>query len=292
MNRLGALVAAFLAASVVSPGAAAATPIPPGKWSFVWKDAKGHPERPMRVYTYRPKACDSTCPIVFVLHGLHRHASAYRDYWELRADRYRVLVVAPEFSDEMWPRAAAYNLGEVGREADREKWAFATIEHLFDEVRDRHESYALFGHSAGGQFAHRMAFFRPDSRASVIVAANPGWYTMPEWRSDKAKDPFPYSLVGSPAGASELKRALARRVVVLLGEKDDDPRAADLSHAAGAEREGATRLERGENFYKAATAAAAELGVPFAWELVEVPGVAHSGEAMSKAAADAIFKKP
>ena len=70
----------------------------------------------------------------------------------------------------------------MGRESDREKWAFSTIEHLFDEMRVDQASYVLFGHSAGGQFAHRMALFRPDSRASVIVAANPGWYTMPEWR--------------------------------------------------------------------------------------------------------------
>ena len=292
MIRLTALVATWLAASVVSLGAAAATPIPPGKWSFVWKDAKGHPERPMRVYTYRPRTCDTTCPIVFVLHGMKRKASAYRDYWELRADRYKVLVIAPEFSSEMWPKEEAYNLAEVGRESDKEKWAFATIEHLFDEMRDGQATYALFGHSAGGQFAHRMALFRPDSRASVIVAANPGWYTMPEWRSDKAKDGFPYSLVGSPAGVNELKRALTHRLVVLLGEKDDDPKAADLNHSSGAEHEGATRLERGENFFKAATAAAGDLGVVLAWELVEVPNVAHDGEAMSKAAADAMFKKP
>ncbi|MGZ5105944.1 MAG: hypothetical protein ACXWHB_15610 [Usitatibacter sp.] len=280
------------AACILSLGAAGSTPIPPGKWSFVWKDARGHPERPMRVYTYRPRTCESTCPIVIVMHGMKRNAADYRDYWELRADRYKVLVVAPEFSNEMWPHEAAYNLGEVGRETDREKWAFSTIEHLFDEVRDGQSSYALFGHSAGGQFAHRMALFRPDGRASVIVAANAGWYTMPEWRSDKAKDSFPYSLAGSPAGVNELKRALSHRLVVLLGEKDDDPRSANLSHTAGAEREGATRLERGENFFKAATAAATELGVPLAWELVEVPGVAHSTEAMSKAAADAMFRKP
>ena len=277
---------------LLSLSAFAATPIPPGRWSFVWTDAKGHPERPMRVYTYRPRACDTTCPIVFVMHGLKRNASAYRDYWELRADRYKVLVVAPEFSRELWPKAAAYNLGEVGHEADREKWAFSTIEHLFDEMRDGQATYALFGHSAGGQFAHRMALFRPDSRASLIVAANPGWYTMPEWRKDKAKDAFPYSLVGSPVGEKELRQALSHRLILLLGEKDDDPDDENLNRSDGAKHEGDTRVERGENFFKAATAAAADLGATFAWELVEVPDVAHDGESMSKIASDAMFKKP
>ena len=271
--------------------ACAATPVPPGKWSFVWKDARGHPDRPIRVYTYRPRACDASCPMVIVMAGLKRNASAYRDYWELAADRYKVLVVAPEFTRELWPKAAAYNLGLVGRESEREKWTFSVVEHLFDEMRVDQADYVLFGHSAGGQFAHRMALFRPDSRASVIVAANPGWYTMPEWRKEKATDPFPYSLVGSPVGEAELRAALARRVVLLIGEKDDDPDDENLFNSEAAKREGASRLDRGENFFKMATTVASDLGVKLAWELVEVPDVAHNGETMSKIAADTLYKK-
>src|SRR5213083_938444 len=99
VRALGIVLAAGMALSSF-----AATPIPPGKWSFVWKDAKGRADRPMRVYTYRPRACDTTCPIVIVLHGPRRDASAYRDYWELPADRHRFLVVAPEFSQQNWPK--------------------------------------------------------------------------------------------------------------------------------------------------------------------------------------------
>ena len=287
VNILGIVLMAGAAFS-----ASAVTPIPPGKWSFVWKDAKGRSDRPLRVYTYRPRACDTTCPIVFVMHGVKRDASAYRDYWELGADRYRFLVVAPEFSQQNWPKAAAYNLGDVAGQPDREKWAFSAIEHLFDEVRDGQPSYVLFGHSAGGQFAQRLAFFRPDNRASVIVAANPGWYTMPEWRKDKPQtNPFPYSLVGSPAGEGELRQALARRLVLLIGEKDNDPDDENLNQSEGAKKQGDSRVDRGENFFKAATTAAGELGVKFAWELIEVPEVAHDGASMSRFAADTLYGK-
>ena len=287
--RMARLLAAVI--MVLATSAFEATPVPPGKWSFVWKDAKGHPDRPMRVYTYRPRACEASCPMVIVMAGLKRNASAYRDYWELAADRYKFLVLAPEFTRELWPRSASYNLGEVGRESDREKWAFSTIEHLFDEMRVDQASYVLFGHSAGGQFAHRMALFRPDSRASVIVAANPGWYTMPEWRKEKTTDPFPYSLVGSPSGEAQLRQALSHRLVLLVGEKDDDPDDENLFNSEAAKREGASRLDRGENFFKAATTAANDLGVKLAWELIEVPDVAHNGETMSKIAADTLYKK-
>ena len=170
-------------AALACTGAFAATPVPSNKWSFMFADAKGRPDRPVKVYTYRPRQCDSTCPIVFVMHGVKRDASNYRTHWELAADRWGFIVIAPEMIS--WPKAAAYNLGDVTEQADREKWAFSFIEHLFDEVRDGQKTYRIFGHGAGAQFVQRMAMFLPENRASVMIAANPGWYTMPEWRKDK-----------------------------------------------------------------------------------------------------------
>ena len=282
------IVLAFLAA-LASQLALAATPVPGGKWSFVFTDARGRADRPLRVYTYRPRQCDSTCPIVFVLHGVKRDASNYRDYWELPADNGGFIVIAPEFS--RWPKAAAYNLGDVQAEGDPDKWAFSVIEHLFDEMRDGQKDYRIFGHSAGAQFVQRMALFLPDNRASVMIAANPGWYTMPEWRKDKGAQPFPYSLVEARVGEAELRKALAKRVVLMLGEKDADPDDENLNKSAGAMKQGETRVERGENFFMAATAAANELGVKFAWELVELPDVAHDGQTMSKAAGEILSRR-
>jgi len=277
----------------VAVNAHAATSIPNGKWSFVFTDAKGRgAEAPIRVYTYKPRKCDEKCPIQFVLHGVKRNASEYRDHWELIADNYNLVIVAPEFAQKSWPRAAGYNLGDVERQADREKWAFSAIEHLFDEVREGRTEYRIFGHSAGAQFIQRMMLFRPDHRASVAVAANPGWYTMPEWREDRKPDAFPYSLAKAKgAGEAELKRALERRFVLMVGEKDDDPDDENLNRTEGAMKQGANRVERGENFFKAATAAAKDLGARFAWELVEVPDTAHNAAAMSRAAADFLYGK-
>ena len=287
MLRMLAAVLLLLVAS----DAFAATPIPSGRWSFVFTDQKGRPDRPIRVYTYRPKRCDSNCPIMFVMAGERRNAYDYLAHWELAADRHGFILAAPEFSRERWPKAAAYNLGDVAEQKDREKWAFSAIEHLFDEVRVDQKDYAIFGHSAGGQFVQRMAFFRPDNRARVMIAANPGWYTMPEWRKDKGAEPFPYSLVNAPVGEAELRQALAKRVLILVGEKDTEPDAENLNQSAGAKKQGEGRLERGENFFKAATAAAQELGVKLGWEFSEVPDTAHDGAAMSRAAAEALHPR-
>jgi len=205
MNR--ALIAAVgLLVGSVPWSAFAATPIPPGKWSFTFTDAKGQPERPIRVFTYRPAKCDTRCPIVFVMHGQKRDASRYRDYWELLADNHNLLVVATSSPKAL--ARAAYKPGGHGEQADREKWTYSAIEHLFDEVRDGHNGYAIFGHSAGGQFVQRMALFRPTTaprrwsrRTRVVRDA--------EWRKDKAAEKFPYSLVESPAGEAEVRQACA-----------------------------------------------------------------------------------
>ena len=290
-DRLGAIPAVVGLLMLLASGiASAATPIPPGKWSFVYTDLKGHRDRPIRIYTYRPRGCDTKCPIQFVLHGVKRDAGNYRDYWELIADRYKILIVVPEFSQKLWPRAAQYNLGGVGEASDPEKWAFSAIEHIFDEVRDGQADYRIFGHSAGGQFVQRMVLFRPDARFAVAIAGNPGWYTMPEWRGDKTGQRFPYALAGAPVGEANARRALTRRFILMIGENDNDPDDENLNKSDGAMKQGENRVDRGESFFKAATALAAELGIDFKWELIEVPATSHDALAISKAAAAHIYK--
>ena len=281
-----------LAAVAMAAGVChAATPIPPGKWSFVFTDRKGHADRPIRVYTFRPRTCDTKCPILFVMHGVKRNASDYRDQWQEHAERHNLLVVAPEFSQKDWPRAANYNLGGVAENANPEKWTFAAIEHLFDEMRDGQADYAIFGHSAGGQFVHRMLLMRPDSRVSVYIAGNPGWYALPEWRKEKSQAAYPYSLVGSRSGEAEVRKALGKRLVLLHGENDNDPDDENLNKSDGAMKQGAGRMDRGENFFKSASTIAGELGVKLGWELVEVPSTAHDSAAIAKAAAAAVYGK-
>lgn len=288
MNRAQKLVIGIIAS--ISLPAFAATPIPPGKWSFVFTDAKGRADRPMRIYTFRPKACDASCPIWFVLHGTKRNASSYRDNWEFLADKYKLLVVAPEFPGNHWVKAAGYNQGDVTATEDREKWGFSVIEHLFDEVRTTQTEYRIFGHSAGGQFVQRMAIFRPDNRAAVMVAANPGWYTLPEWRKDKGADPFPYSLVNARgAGEAELRQALAKRLVLVVGGKDEEPDEENLGQTPSAKKQGDSRTDRGQNFVRSATSAAGDLGVQLGWQLIEVPDAAQDGYSLSRIAVETLY---
>jgi pimeloyl-ACP methyl ester carboxylesterase len=286
-------------AMVASAAAFAATPVPSGRWSFVFTDQKGRPDRPIRVFTYRPKQCDSTCPILIVLHGAKRDAYPYMKDWASVADDHKVILIGPQFEARHWPKAAAYNAGDVKEQADREKWAFAAIEHIFDEVRDGQKDYVLFGHGAGAQFVQRMAIYHPDNRARVMVAASPGWYTMPEWRKEKDKDgkerqfkePYPYSMVESPAGEAELRAALQKRLVLIVSEKDEAPDDEASEKRGEVVKQGESRVDRAENFIKAATAAAQELGVKLAWELNEAPEKVNDVYTMGEYAARIVYGK-
>jgi hypothetical protein len=243
----------------------------------------------MTVWYYRPSLISPTTPIVFVMHGVKRDADLYRDNWKDTAERFGFLLVCPQFSKRDYPNRRAYQLGNlVDRAAEpipKERWGFRVIERLFDYVRNMtgttSDRYCIYGHSAGGQFVHRLVLFLPEARYAVAVAANTGWYTMPTFGGDA----FPYGLRGSGSTPELLERAFGRRFVVLLGEEDTDAHDPFLRTSKKARRQGRNRFERGQAFYATAEREAARMGIPLNWTLETVPGVAHFDELMMPAAA-------
>lgn len=242
----------------------------------------------LTVCYYHPRLVGREAPVVFVMHGVKRDADYYRDTWKSAAERLGFLLLCPEFPADAYPRKA-YQLGNLFDERRRplpgQEWTFHTIERLFDSVKEATGNtsarYSIYGHSAGGQFVHRLAMFMPEARYETAVAANTGWYTMPTFSGKR----FPYGLRRSGFSEERLKRAFGRRLVILLGERDTDPDDPHLRRSAGTSRQGATRFERGLAFYDTATKEAERLGVELRWELRTVPGVAHFDQQMMPTAA-------
>lgn len=220
------------------------------------------------VLGYRPAAWRPGGPVLLVLHGAARDADRYRAAWAPLAERHGLLLGCPEFAPEAFPAERGYNLNPA---------VPALLDGAAEALGAR--EYLLYGHSAGAQVVHRALLLAGQPRATRIVAANAGWYTMP----DEAV-PFPHGLGG--VGHADLRAVFARPVTVLLGEADTDPHHPQLRRDAATDRQGVTRWDRGLAFYAACRAAAAAHGAGFAWRLATVPGVGHSNAGMAPWAAE------
>ena len=250
----------------------------------------------IKVWTYAPPDVDlASAPIVFVMHGVRRDGDRYRDEWISAARREGLIVVAPTFSKAVFPKSAGYNLGNIRRRDTsapiaEAQWSFSAIEPLFDEIVKRTESiqdaYALYGHSAGAQFVHRFLYFKPQARASVFIAANAGWYTLPSF-----DETFPYGLRQSGLTRAHMEAALTRRVVILLGDQDTDEADPYLRRTPEAEAQGRHRFARGQNFFQIAGVQAAASGVTLNWRLETVAGAAHRNRQMAPKAAAIIVEE-
>jgi dienelactone hydrolase len=271
-------------------GAGPAAPGVVGRFRFA--DDRGEPAKPLTVWYYQPLRLPVDAPIVFVMHGVKRDADHYRDTWMRAAERMGFVLICPRFARADYPRGA-YQLGnlvnDAGEPLPQNTWTFNAIERLFDFVKDAtgnaSERYYIYGHSAGGQFVHRLALFVPEARYAAAVTANAGWYTMPTFDGDE----FPYGLEDSMITPDELKRAFGRRLVVLLGERDTNAGDPHLRRTSAARRQGKNRFERGHAFYATAKTEAARLGVELNWVLHTVPEAAHLQQQMMPAAAVALF---
>lgn len=257
-----------------------------GRYVFAGWDG---PDLP--VWYQLPDKVTAETPVVFVMHGVNRDADRYRDEWADLARRHGFIVIVPKFSRSDFPGSRGYNTGyfieEDGVSRPRSLWSFAAIEPLFDDVRARFGTraarYTIYGHSAGAQFVHRFVLFMPEARIDQAIAANAGWYTMPDLAT-----PFPYGLSGAPVDERALSAALGQRVTVLLGTADTDRSDPNLRKTPEADAQGPHRFARGQRFFEQGQKAATLRGTPFAWKLVTVPDVSHSNGRMAEAAAPLI----
>ncbi|MET1043263.1 MAG: hypothetical protein ABWX59_03950 [Microbacteriaceae bacterium] len=299
-----ALIAVIAAGSLVlsgctnTPGDPVPTSTPPtstsassvihdGLGRFTFRPDGPLEDNPIRVWYSAPEGSLADADILIVMHGAQRDGKDYRADWLPLLKGTNTLLLVPEFSEREYRGVEAYNLGRtVNRDGDlrpHDEWSFGAIEQLFDFVVDEVDSsatdYALFGHSAGAQFVHRFVEFMPKARVRVAVAANAGWYTVPD---DSIE--FPYGTEDAPIAASEMRAAFAHRLIVLLGLDDTDPRDDLLQRDRNTDKQGKTRLARGKHFFEQARTVADEDSAPFNWQLRTVPGVAHEHAEMAAAA--------
>ena len=276
-----------------------------GSGHYALEGGPGRQDKCIEIYYHMPQGFSKESPIVLVVPGGGRNGGDYRDAWIDASERYNVLVLSPSFSEEHYPRFWNYNLGgmifdvEISGNPRRisnynistepDEWIFGDLDRIFNNAKEQlgvnASSYDAFGHSAGGQFLHRMAIFHLEHKAQRILAANSGWYTVPVF-----EDRFPYGLDGSVATRETLTRAFQSPLVVFLGERDDrNETRGDLASSPEIDIQGDGRIERGRYFYGSAAKTAAEIGVELSWEKLVVPDIGHDYRRMSEAAAEYLY---
>jgi hypothetical protein len=234
----------------------------------------------------RPRHFTPQTPVLFVHHGVLRNGGDYRNFWLPLVDDADLLVVAPEFSDECFPGAAWYNFGNRvnahGEPNPRDHWTYDG--RVFAALRaagiTQRGTYGVWGHSAGGQFVHRMISLGFTEGVAAAVTANAGTYAMPDL--DVA---FPFGLGETGLSEFDLRNLLAFPLTIMAGTEDIVTEDAHFPKEPAAMAQGGTRYERAHNYLATAQQAARSLTAPCNWTIVDVPGVNHDGERMSAAAA-------
>lgn len=270
-------IATFFLASPVL--AKKCEPLAAGSSQIVFSGWSG-PELP--VFVHKPQTAGANSRIVFVMHGVNRDGDRYRDEWRDLAEKHDLIIVVPTFGRKDFPTTGSYNLGNIidekGQKTPKAKWSFAAIEPLFDDIVCRvsgnQPGYSLYGHSAGGQFVHRFVAFADAPRMESAVAANSGWYTMPD---DAA---FPYGWGAETAGLVSSDKALQRPLTILLGTEDTDRNDPNLRVNEQADKQGRTRFDRGHGYLDAARQLAGK-GTPLGWKIAYAPGIGHDNGRMA-----------
>lgn len=263
--------------------------LPTGLSSFSMSEPAGANADQLKVYTYKPAAWQDGRPIVVVFHGLKRNAEEYCQGWKEYAEKYNFLIACPEFTESKFPGVRYYNFGNVidndnsgGNLQPQKQWIFPAIDNIIKETKKQtgaqKSKVIIFAHSAGAQLVHRYVLLNKHTAADLIIAANSGWYTMPD-----EKISYSYGLKELAPTRKDFRNAFKKPVVILLGEADT-LRSKVLRKTPEADAQGQNRLERGRNFYNQAQEKAASLGLQFNWQLITVPGVGHDGTGMAKGA--------
>jgi len=258
----------------------------PGASSLPYVDP-AFPDRPLVLHAARPRQYDAATPVLFAHHGVRRNGRDYRDYWLDLVDEARVLAIAIEFPEASFPEYLWYHFGNLhtkdGTPNPREAWTFGIDVRLFEQLHAQgvtsRQSYGLAGHSAGGQYVHRMLSFGFRDEVAVAVSANAGTYAMPDLAT-----PWPFGLGETDVDTEGLRALLAFPITAMAGTEDVLTTGRFFPKGPRSMRQGATRYERAQNYVQSGHAAAAALQTSCAWKVIDVPGVGHDGKGMSAAA--------
>lgn len=243
----------------------------------------------IRTYIVLPASLNRNSGMLFVMHGAGRDAIPYCEPWVQWAPASNYILVCPLFDNRRWPGDAGYNLGALFRNKaetqvnSEEAWSFSVVEKMQARLRTQFDlaspRFDMWGHSAGGQFVSRFLLFRPTAPVRLALAANPGWYLMPNETAE-----FPCGPVHPQLAITrqDMLHWTGRTMVIFRGT--EDLLKADLDVRGCMATQGDHRFARAKTFYDAAKVFDPDNN----WQLIDVPGIGHDQRGMAPPAQDFI----
>ncbi len=250
-----------------------------GSGSFRFSDDAGTGHT-ISVHYHTPRLRNAAARLVFAMHGLDRAAEEFRDDLVVHAEAMGRTVIVPAFDAVQFPGVYSYNYGGAcasppdGAMLPRQRWTFGIFDRLvqrvIQDVRPDKKAFDLFGNSAGAQFVLRYLALMDADFVGSAVAANSGWYMLPDITRG-----YPVGMGGLDLDGRHVRRYFGRCVRVVLGGGDTDCAAHDLPRQAEAMAQGPHRLARGQWYFRHCAQSARDLHVDFGWRLMVVPGAGH-----------------
>lgn len=228
---------------------------------------------PLDYFAYIPENIPNEGKILYTIHGISRNAKEHIDGFRAMADRYGVIMIAPLFLKESFPRYQQLGTNVQQHRADM------AFDHILQDAHEWLEitpaPMKMFGFSGGGQFLHRYAMFYPKRVARMVLAA-PGWYTFPD--PDRK---YPYGLKSTnewPKLKFTLDKFLKVPTLVMVGD-EDDLRDKDLNKAREIDSfQGFDRVERAERWVNANRNMARSYDIVADFHLETIPNASHTYE--------------
>ena len=143
----------------------------------------------------------------------------------------------------------------------------------------------MFGHSAGGQFVHRFVLIKPNARFNKAVAANSGWYSVPDGIAN-----FPYGIMNSPISAINPNNYFSRQLYITVGALDNNGLDSSLRHNTASDMQGLNRLDRANYFFSKSQIYANSVQAIFNWQFHTVANSGHDASLMSNDAIRILYQ--
>ena len=229
-----------------------------------------------------PKEINNQTKVLFIIHGNSRDVKKYLNLWLEDAKDKNVILVAPHFTKENYPNFGTLQIAKSSGKMlnDQSNNLTNSISSFFTYFKSKYNlessTYRIFGFSAGSQFVHRYLMYGKDTRTEKAVLGSAGWYTFLN------EEKYPYGTKNMPIEKERYEWFLSRRVLFILGNKDNDPNHPTLNLSKGAKKQGNNRYERGQNYFDNLLNFSQKNKIPFRWRYKVVPSLDHNTEMLSK----------